>query len=180
MLSPEFADFAALGRFSIRKIEDGVKVADDPGGEIRFYIREREPDVFVLSRAERSEDERVIMWSPDPADLERYLTMVVGGSARQWLDRRRLGLPVEVQQIADRFTIEQLEPGVVALRTRQGALLPSRFPRSGVAAPIIRFAQIAALDLAAMREAYLDPEGKPLSHIWTQPLGGTGIQGHQL
>ncbi len=169
VLSPGFAGFAALGHNSVRQKLDAVEVADDPGGEIRFYIREREPDVFVLSRAERSQDERVIMWSPDPVDLERYLTMEVGSSAREWRGEGMLDFPVSAEQIADRFTVETLGPGLVALRAVSGELLPARFPHFAETAPIVQFAQVAGLDLATLRQSYLDPEGKPLFKLWTKP-----------
>ncbi len=174
-LSPGFVEFAALGHYSVRQKLDAVEISEDPGGEIRFYIRERDQDGFVLSRAERSGDERVVMWSPDPVDLERYLTMKVGSSARQWQGMGMLDFPVSVEQIADRFSVETLRPGLVALRAISGELLPARFPHFAEAAPIVQFVQVAGLELATLRQSYLDPEGKPLFKLWTKPYRSAGL-----
>lgn len=78
------------------------------------------------------------MWSPDPVDLERYLTMK-----------------------------ETLSPGVVALRAIGGELLPARFPYFSEVAPIVQFVQVAGLELARLRQAYLDPGGRPLFKLWS-------------
>lgn len=166
VLSPGFAEFAAVGHYVVRQKPDAVEVAEDPGAEIRFYIREREPEVFVLSRAERSDDEQVIMRSPDPADLERYLTMKVGAAARQWQGKAMLAFPASFEQIADRFTVETLKPGVVALRAIGGELLPARFPYVSESAPIVQFVQVAGHELPELRQAYLNPDGRPLFEVW--------------
>jgi hypothetical protein len=81
----------------------------------------------------------------------------------------RLDFPVSVEQITNHFTVETLGTNVVALCPMGGELLPSRFEYLGLAAPIVRFAQVAELDVAGMRQSYLDPEGKPLFRLWTEP-----------
>lgn len=162
VLSPGFAGFAALGHNSVRQKLDAVEVADDPGGEIRFYIREREPKVFVLSRAERSQEERVIMWSPDPVDLERYLTMEIGDHIRETRGLGRIYWPFWPDDMVANLTPVHVEPEVIALQDRSGRVLPPRFQDSGNPQPAVRFSSLVAGDVAVMRKSLLDPAGLPL------------------
>lgn len=169
VLSAGFPQWAAVGRFAVLVGPDFVEVADSPGGEIRFYIREREHGVYSLSRAERSEEEVAILWSPDRLDVERYLTMEVGDQLREVRGLGMLDRPWSDDEVANGYRIERISESAFALRDREGALLPSRFAPWGTPKPIVAFSTVATAEVTGLRSSFLDPEGKPLFGLWRGP-----------
>jgi len=111
------------------------------------------------------------MWSEDPTDIERYLTMILGNSAREYRGLRRLDFPTDEGEIRGKFICAELAPGTFGLISSDDVLLAARFPYVDVLAPIIRFSAIAFMDPRKMRQSYLDPEGKPLFSLWMGPHG---------
>lgn len=158
-LSDGFAEFAALGMYEVTVVSDAVVVSDSPGGEIRFFIREREPGIYLLSRAARGDEECVILWSPDPVDAERYLTLQVGAAAREQSRLDRVKSPTRAEQIADQFEVDEVGPEVVALRPAGRDHLPARFPKMTVGVPIFAFAGAADHEVQVLRARYLNPKG---------------------
>lgn len=166
VLSSTFEEWAARASMAVLVGADVIEVADSPGGEIRFYVRESEPGMLRLSRAERSEAERPIMWSSDWLDVERYLTMEVGYQVREASGLGMLDSPLRLEEIAASYSIVPVDTDLLALRSTGGETLQARFPRNQDPWPLLKFSVIAVATLSQIRSSFLDAEGFPLFKLW--------------
>lgn len=103
-LSQVFVDWVprAGNTVSGSAADASVCVANE-GGEIRFYVRVDGTGQFVLTRAERSDAERPVLWAEDLRDIERFLIMELSGDLRQAKRLPALQIPSRESELAEGF-----------------------------------------------------------------------------
>ena len=164
-LSEAFAAFARQGGYVARPEGEALMIASEPGGEIRFYIRRR-GESLALSRAERSEDERLVMSSSTVGEIEKYLTVVIGDDVRTVTGLGMLDGPTDASQLAAGQHVVEVADGAFAISQSDGILDPARFPTVDIAAPIYTYSSTVGHSTDEVRAAYLSSDGAPLFRLW--------------
>jgi len=170
-LPATFSSFVRHGSYFLRPEGDALMISSEPGGEVRFYLRRRESG-FTLDRAERSEDERLIMWSTSTEEIEKYLIVAIGEDVRTALGLGMLDGPTNASQLRDGLHVTQIADGTFAIQRADGSLTPGRFLHAGIAAPIYDYATTVGHSPQSLCDAYLTPDGAPLFTLWQPPHSG--------
>jgi len=146
---------------TIDSSEDEAAVVADAGGEIRFYVRERDVDGFSLTRAERSEAERFIMSSQTLTDVERFLTVELAGDVRQREGLDRLHIPGRVGEYAAGTSGREVD-GMMSVSVGQRP--PIRFVKRDPyrPQPDVQFSHFAHASISEIVESALSASGGPL------------------
>lgn len=163
-IDPLFApDFDAwLGRAGYsRSVQAGVTVIADEGGEIRYFLR-CEAARWVLTTAQRAEEETVLAASEEKADAVRLVIEKVGGDLRAALDLPPIHLPYEVDDVAPGYTVEVLADGWAHLVELTGSRSPATFRHTDIPFDAVGFSWYAQADPAEMRAAFERPDAAPL------------------
>jgi len=157
------ADFDAwLGRAGYaRSSEEGAMVVADGGGEIRYFLR-FDGARWVLTTAQRAEDETVLAASEEMADVVRLLIERIGGELRAALDLPPIHLPYEVDDVAPGYEVEFLAGGWARLVEHPGRRLSVTFRHTDIPFDAVGFSWYAQADPAALRAAFERPDAEPL------------------
>ncbi|QAY60097.1 hypothetical protein ET475_08910 [Microbacterium protaetiae] len=165
ILSGAFAAFARQGGYVARPEGGALMIASEAGGEIRFSVHRRGDDL-VLTRAERSEDERLIMWSSAVGEIENYLTVVIGDDVRAVTGLGMLDGPTDAPQLATGQHVVQVGDSAFAISRADGIPDHARFATADTAAPVYTYSATVGHSADAVRAAYLAPDGAPLFRLW--------------
>ncbi|TFD61598.1 hypothetical protein E3T39_06040 [Cryobacterium suzukii] len=166
MFSPLFRSWVDRAANTIEyDSDDAAVVIADGGGEIRFYIRGGDGDAFALTRAERSEVERFVMSSGDLTDIERVLSVELGGYVREREGLAGLHIPGRVGEYAVGVAARE-EDGLVSLLVGQRG--PIRFVKLGPyrLQPDVQFSYFADASVTEIIESAASLSGGPLFSTW--------------
>ena len=157
------ADFDAwLGRAGYaRSSQAGATIVADGGGEIRYFLR-FDGARWVLTTAQRAEDETVLAASEEMADVVRLLIEKVGGDLRAALDLPPIHLPYEVDDVAPGYEVEVLAGGWARLVEHPGRRLSVTFRHTDIPFDAVGFSWYAQADPAELRAAFERPDAEPL------------------
>jgi hypothetical protein len=164
-LPATFSSFVRHGSYFLRPEGDALMISSEPGGEVRFYLRRRESG-FTLDRAERSEDERLIMWSTTAEAIEKYLIVTISEDVRTVLGLDMIDGPTNASELGEGLHVVPTADGAFAIQRADGSLAPGRFPHAGIAAPIYDYATTVDHSPQSLCDAYLTPDGAPLFTLW--------------
>ena len=165
-LTLEFRRFAARGDFHVKREGDRMVVADG-GGEIRFSIRRRNGE-YVLTRAERSEQPRLIMWSADMAEIERYLLTEMSSAVRAKAGYGLLTSPSDASELRPRLAVVQVADEAFAVECG-GRRTVARFPCADAYAPVYNYSVAVGRSTEELIASYLTPDGSPLFRLLHTP-----------
>jgi hypothetical protein len=134
----------------------------DPGGEIRFYVR-ASSDGLTLTKSERAAPEQFELFARSLDVIERYLLGVFGWEIRARRRLPRLKTPRKLEDIADKYRIEDAGPdGVIRLLDERGEMIAmARGKVTGVAV-LVELSHLLASPTEEIEISYKDVEGKPL------------------
>jgi len=157
------ADFDAwLGRAGYaRSSQAGATIVADGGGEIRYFLR-FDGARWVLSTAQRAEDETVLAVSQEMVDVVRLVIEKVGGDLRVALDLPPIHLPYETDDVAPGYEVEVLAGGWAHLVELPGRRSPVTFRHADIPFDAVGFSWYAQADPAELRAAFERPDAEPL------------------
>lgn len=162
-ISKELKDWAELAGYSLTPADSsGAAVFwTDPGGEIRFYVRNDESHSFTLTTAERSLPEQFELLGTSMHVVERYLFGVFGTSVRARQRLSRLPFASREDDVAPGYSVEMSDPdGYWSLLNAEGLVAKAR-GRVGMAA-LVKLSHLLSASARDVMAAFLDPEGQPL------------------
>ncbi|MDN4480279.1 Imm61 family immunity protein [Demequina muriae] len=143
-----------------RLVDDSSVVIADEGGEIRFYVR-NEDGQWMLSRAERAEDETVLMVATELPDIERHLAEQIGWDVRSQLGLAQILLPYEIDDLADGYRINEVGDGWAELVDSTTGHAVACFLHTSVPYRAVRFSWYADTPPETLRTWFTDPRGGP-------------------
>ena len=157
------ADFDAwLGRAGYgRSSQAGATIVADGGGEIRYFLR-FDGARWVLSTAQRAEDETVLAVSQEMVDVVRLVIEKVGGDLRVALDLPPIHLPYETDDVAPGYEVEVLAGGWARLVELTGRRSPVTFRHTDIPFDAVGFSWYAEADPAELRAAFERLDAEPL------------------
>lgn len=158
VLTP-FATWAKKAGYS-RLVEESSVVIADEGGEIRFYVR-NEDGQWTLSRAERAEDETVLMVATELSDIERHLTEQIGWDVRSQMGLAQVTLPYEIDDVADGFRIDRVGDKWAELVDATTGRTVAGFLHTSVPYRAVAFSWYANAAPETLRAWFTDPRGGP-------------------
>lgn len=166
VLVSELGNWAARIGDVVTRHGDAVVVAD-PGGEIRHYVRAR-GDELVVTRAERSERERLRAVVRDRTDLVRFLTAALGPSVRvsEGLRLSTMSFTADASQVAPGASLERAErvdeDGVPLVAVHVSGIPRAWFPDDDYPFDAVEFSHYADQPVELIRDSFLHPTGAPL------------------
>lgn len=137
----------------------------DPGGELRFYVRDQVDGNLVLTRAERASEEQFELAGASMDVIERYLYGVFGWARRSKLRLQRIKAPRRVEEIVDGFEISDPDSEGYRPLLKDGAMVAiARGKISGLTI-LIELSHLISSPVEMIRASYDDADGRPLFHV---------------
>jgi hypothetical protein len=165
-VSEELVTWAARAGYG-RSAEDGSSASifwTNPGGELRYYIREAGDGWNVLTFATRSSPEQFELATVSMPILEKYLYSLFGADIRQQSGLRRLTIGTKRDFIADDCALSELDgEGYRTLLYRDDPVARATDPVSSVS-KLTKLSQLLAVSIEEIEAAYLSEDGAPLFH----------------
>jgi hypothetical protein len=164
MLSQIFLGWLERCAVTASGIEPGPGVVvSDGGGEIRYYIRGGAGAWYTVSRAERSEAERVVMKAAELADIERYLTVALAAELRQREQLPALLIPGGAEEYAAGFSGEHRDGFVWLDDGRERGPLVAFIERDPYRPNLaVQFSHYRAASIDEIAASAASPTGTPL------------------
>ncbi|WP_159448760.1 Imm61 family immunity protein [Demequina sp. NBRC 110053] len=141
-----------------RIVDDGAVLIADEGGEIRFYGR-RQDAGWALSKAERAEDETLLMVASDVTNIERYLIQHLGWGVRRRLGLSQIQLPYELDHVADGYRIDVVSDDWADLVDSATGQTVAGFRHVSVPYEAVSFSWYADVEPETLRTWLTDPRG---------------------
>lgn len=163
--SAELLSWARRGGYALTT-SDRPRTAilwSDPGGEVRYFLRQQEDGWYVLTRASRDGDEQFVLAGVSRDIVERHLFGIFGSILRDQLGLPFLRKPWNPSDLAASYSLSDIsEDGHrVLLREGAGPIAIARERTTSLInlVPLSHFLQLNTLQL---EEAYLSVDGFPL------------------
>lgn len=167
-VSPQLLEWSRLAGYALTpEDESGAALFwSDPGGEIRYYIRQNIDGGVVLTSAERASEEQFELYAESMEVLERYLFGVFGRSLRSKRRLPRVKTPRKMEEISDGYRISDVDAeGVRRLSDPSGrTVAAARGKVSGVSL-LVELSHLVAAGIEAIKDSYEDVEGRPLFRV---------------
>lgn len=158
--SDGFSRWIKNAGYGVASEGDEISVTNQ-GGEIRYNINVRN-DLFCLDRAERAEDPEFTLSSRGTSDIERYLSVQIGGDMRQLMGAPRILFPFREDEVAPGYRLISFKDGLSGLACSGGRALDVRFRDLDYVHPAVQYSYYADAALIDIRRSYSDRHGKPL------------------
>ena len=165
LLSP-LAAWAAQAGCSRLVRDDAVVIADE-GGEIRFYVR-GDGAQWVVSRAERAEDEAILMTATDVTAIERHLTEQIGWDVRARRAFSQIFLPYQLDAVAPGYRIDASSEGWATLVDVKTGRAVADLLHTGVPYRAVSYSWYADARPEDLRSWSSDPYGGALQQFVAQ------------
>ncbi|MGZ0067975.1 Imm61 family immunity protein [Microbacterium arborescens] len=154
--TPSFIGWVSAA-YSVLVSGDRLVVTND-GGEIRDFVG-RANQRFVLTHAERAEEEEFTLDTDSLDAIERYLTVQIGRELRDQAQMPRIRIPFAAQDAAPGFAVGTFRDGRKGLRRESGDTVDVRFADTYSA---VQYSYYADADLGDLRRSLETPDGAPL------------------
>jgi hypothetical protein len=151
----EFNEYVEIAGCELRHLGE-TWVILDYGGETQFFLRWTS-DGSVLTMAERAGSERFVMSAPDIADVERYMTTIIGSEIRSDRGLWFVYTPWDLKDVAPGWTVAVAPDRRWHLSGPDGRIRAT-FAGDGA----VEFSWLADACLSDIRNSYLHPDGVPL------------------
>ncbi|KHK95166.1 hypothetical protein LK09_19865 [Microbacterium mangrovi] len=165
-LNPDFSAWAAGAGYAIFHAPGSVTIAND-GGEIRFTITAADRTI-ALERAERAEEPRLLMTSPEMNAIERMLIDYVGDDLRSTRNLGHVFFPFDWRECAPGYAVIDFGDRWTGL-SRLGRPMDLRIRDRDYLHPAVMYSYIADADPVALMQSYSDPVGAPLLRNFVSP-----------
>ena len=156
---------AAIGApagFALSDLDDGGLVLANRGGEVRYYVRTSSAG-YVVTRAERSEDESFRMTTAHEEHVHRHLIIELGSSIRFGPDLAPIWLPDKPDELAPGFALTVEGPRATL---SANGVVHGIFSHDPYMAPAAEFSWVAALPVDGLLQSFLDEKGEPFLARW--------------
>jgi hypothetical protein len=134
----------------------------NPGGEIRYFVRQQDDGWLVLTRASRGGDEKLKLRAASPKALEYALTGVFGDAVRAALGMRALRTPWGPSDLAPGWAVSEQADNEWILND------PSRNPIAvaegspSALMELVPLSNYLQLSMANLQASFLSDDGAPL------------------
>lgn len=167
-LSPTLIQFARTAGYALTPNDHSgaACIWTDPGGEIRFYIRQRFDGHYIITSGERGSDEQFELGAPTLDALERHMLALCGSDSRSRKRLPRLRLPSNLIDIADGFRISDTDSdGFCTLIDADGHVVS--FDYGGIVgiSRLVNLSHLMSHPLSDIIASYEAPEGRPLFSV---------------
>ena len=166
-IAQDLIDWAAAGNWSVSFSAEGdVTFWDDPGGEIKFFVRE-DPDGWIeVSTSHRGGARERFIDVASSDLLAVFVTGYFGGSVREARKLPLLDIPFEMSGVFPGFAIVHSNPeaGATLVSSEGVSLAKSDLGEMNVG-NLVELSHYLSGSLDALRESLLSPEGGPLFSV---------------
>ena len=164
-LSPDLIEFARIVGYAVTPNDHSGAAClwTDPGGKIRFYVRQRFDSHSIITRGERGSDEHFELGSPTLDAVEHHLLTLCGSDSRSRKRVPRLRLPRDLNDIAKGFRISDEDPdGFCTLIDADDHVIAFDYGGIVGTSKLVTLSHLVSHPLADIIASYEDPEGRPL------------------
>jgi hypothetical protein len=167
-VSSELVEWANLAGYSLT-LEDHSGAAlfwTDPGGEIRFYIRNNFDGSILLTKAERAAAEQFELAGISVEVIERHLCGVFGWDIRHAKRLTRIRTPRKVGEIAEGYLLsEEDSEGFRQLLDDAGTVVATAAGGLTGMTRLIELSHLIASSPSEIKRSYESPDGGPLFRV---------------
>jgi hypothetical protein len=135
----------------------------DPGGEIRYYLRNEGGDERIrLTRVTREGPEELVLIAATNAVLERYLIGKLGSVIRDGLGLDVLRPPWTADQLAEGYVLTETDDDSCCALLRDGSFVAKAPEATLSLSALVPLSHYMGLSTVDLMDSFVDPHGAPL------------------
>lgn len=167
-VSSELVEWAHLAGYSLtpKHHSDAAVFWTDPGGEIRFYIRNKFDGSILLTKAERAAEEQFELAGISVEVIERHLYGVFGWDIRHAKRLTITKTPRKVGEIAEGYRLsEEDSEGFRHLSEDTGTVVATAAGGLTGVTRLVELSHLIASSPSEIKRSYESPDGAPLFRV---------------
>lgn len=166
-VSNQLEDWARRAGYALTpRDETGAAVFwTDPGGELRFFIRQDQNGWLTLSSSERGSAEQFELSATSMAVISRYLWGLFGSDFRSRNGLPRLKTPTKIDALIPEYSLSDLT--AEGVRTLSGPLGPTATARGKLSSisTLVELSHLLTSSIEDTRTSYESGDGRPLFDV---------------
>jgi hypothetical protein len=143
--------------------ESGASILwSNPGGEIRYFVRQQHDGWLAVTRASRGGDEQLKLRAASPKVLEYALIGVFGDAIRAALGMRALRTPWGASDVAPGWAVSEQADNERALNDPSGSPVALAQGSTSALMELVPLSNYLQLSMADLQASFLSDNGAPL------------------